>query len=206
MTLPATNLQELTVGGQFGNVASIRFQAATKYVLQSSLASRLLYWIDNAPGYSGGTKGIFAHELRTDINGQPGVLICEGTESGIIRTPTGKGKFSRICFPPDVFQLGAWYHHRIPNIDPNPKVNFSSLDFLANPKNPNFASLIPTSQILVQQGGSGLYKLLDGGTVAASPISDVYFDGTIVENDGYQVENGVVLSAGPEYGFVGGAS
>lgn len=199
----ATNLQELTIGGKFGNVASIRFQAATKYSLQSSLASRLLYWVDNAIGYSSGTRGIFAHELRSDVSGQPGELICEGTEKGIIRTQNDRGKFSRICFPPDDFVAGAWYHHRILNIDSDPKVNYSSLDFLANPKNPNMASLVPGFQILVQQGGSGLYKPLDAGTVAASPISDVYFDGTMVEHSGYQIENGAVLLAGSQYGFVG---
>jgi len=202
MTLQATALQNLIIGGPNGNVGSIRFPAKTKYSLQSPLASSLLYWITNKPGYSAGSGGIFAHELHKDNNGQPGDLIC--TAWMVVDQPTenGIGKFSRACFAPDAMVTGDYYHEVIRNIDVSPKTNFSSLDFLTNPK---MVNQTPDMQVLVQQGG-GLFKPLDGGIVVGSPVSLVYFDGTVDEYDGYEVVNGAVLAAGPQYGFVGGAA
>jgi hypothetical protein len=135
MTIIATGLSNEVIGGKYNVKGGIRFRA--RY--SSPFASIRAYDIDHAAGYAGGTGGSIDMQLFTDMNGLLGRLLALGTKTPDPQFPdpsSGKGRFPLICFTPQVTLVaGAWYWIVISDADPNPSVNYYSMDYLTGPPN-----------------------------------------------------------------------
>jgi hypothetical protein len=195
--LTATSLSNVIVGGKWGNAVSIKFTAKTS----APLAAVRLYWITGNPpgktGYAAGKGGTYTYELCSDLNGAPslGLTLAEV----IVPQPTenGRGGFPLVCFSPVLLLEGKTYHIVIRNTDPQPTLNWASVDFLINAAVPNQT---PDVQILVSAQGVP-WEPVDKGTLLGSPVALFYADGTVQSYPWYQIGPNGALMAGTEYGF-----
>ena len=195
--ITATALSNVIVGGQWGNAVSIRFLAKTS----APLSAIRLYWVIKSPksGYASGTGGTFVYDLCPDKNGVPGPTLATQQVIQNQFTQNGQGNFPLVCFAPVLLTAGLYYHVVVRNIDPNPKENWSSLDFMYSP---TVLNQTPDVQVLVSAQGVP-WEPVDGGEIAGSPIALFYADGSTQGYPWYQIGTNGVLLAGTAYGFVG---
>lgn len=197
LSIQATSLSNVIVGGMWNTVAEIRFQAAS-----STLFQMRLYWILSNPvghpGYAAGSGGSYTYTLNADNAGVPGAVLVTGQL--VAQNPTvgaTQGAFPLIGFPPNTLTPGRFYDVVITNVDPQPKLNWASLDFLYN------AAVInqtPRFQVWRAPAGAPWKQLTD---LAGSPIEAIYADGT-VDGYGYYQVGGLAqpaLLCGTNYGF-----
>jgi len=196
--LKATALDNVVVGGQWGNQVAIRFQANS-----TVLAAVRVYWITENPtgksGYASGTGGSFVYELHADNSGFPGNLISTALFTVPMPTENGHGGFPLVCFPPSMLVVGQYYDMVVRNIDPTPKVNWSSLDFLTYATTLNQT---PDVQVIYAPTGNK-WQSVDGGQVMGSPVAIFYSNGT-VQGYGYIAAGSLYpngLECGQAYGF-----
>lgn len=171
----ATSLNNIEIGGQRSQLASIRFMAKSN----APLAAARLYWIIGNPsgksGYASGTDGRYVYTLRQDSNGQPGAVLATANMVQNKLTENQRGNFPLICFPPVGLESGQYYDIVVQNVDPNPSVNWASLDFLWDAGETNQT---PDVQVWVSAEG-GAFEMGDGGTFVGSPVALFYSDGTL---------------------------
>jgi hypothetical protein len=171
----ATSLNNLVVGGPYSAVASIRFQAKTN----APLAGLRVYWIIANPpdktGYASGDSGHYTYALHTDSSGQPGTTLATASMVTNQLTENGRGNFPLICFPPVSLESGKYYDIVVKNVDPDPTVNWASLDFLWNE---SLNDQTPDVQIWSSWDG-GSFGWADNGTYVGSPVALFYADGTL---------------------------
>jgi hypothetical protein len=197
--LVATSLNNINIGGGASAIASIHFQAKSS----APLAAVRLYWIiANAaghPGYASGTGGSYVYELRADSNGQPGAVLA--TASMVRNEITGnqRGNFALICFPPVSLISGKYYDIIVENVDPEPSVNFSSLDFLFDA---GTANQTPDVQVWVSDYKEA-FKPADAGTFVGSPVALFYADGMVQGHGDIAVGSSYPggFECGSAYGF-----
>jgi len=193
------SLNNIIIGGQWSQAASIRFLAKSS----APLSAVRLYWIVANPaghgGYASGTGGRYVYSLRTDTNGQPGRVLA--TASLILNEVTRSqiGNFPLVCFPPASLTKGQYYDIVIENVDSDSFANWASLDFLWDPTAKNQT---PDVQIWVSTE-RGAFSPGDGGTFIGTPVALFYSDGAI---QGYgDIAVGSSYSSGFEcgssYGF-----
>lgn len=169
------SLNNIIIGGQWSQAASIRFLAKSS----APLSAVRVYWIIENPaghaGYASGTGGRYVYSLRTDSNGQPGrVLATAGMVMNQV-TSNQRGNFPLICFPPVGLVSGQYYDIVVENVDADSFANWASLDFLWDPTAKNQT---PDVQIWVSDRG-GVFSPGDGGTFIGTPVALFYSDGTI---------------------------
>lgn len=175
----ATSLNNIEIGGLRSQIASIRFVAKSN----APLSAVRLYWIianpSGHPGYASGTAGRYVYTLRKDSNGQPGEVLATANMVQNELTENKRGNFPLILFPAVALQNGRYYDIVVQNVDPDPSVNWASLDFLwdAGEKNQT-----PDVQVWVSSEG-GAFEMGDGGTFIGSPVALFYADG-IIEGHG----------------------
>lgn len=195
----ATSLNNLIIGGRFSAVASIHFQAKSS----APLAAVRLYWIIANPagdaGYASGTGGRYVYTLRADSNGQPGAVLSTANMVQNLFTENGRGNFPLICFPPTSLVGGRYYDIVVENVDPNPSLNWSSLDFLFNGGTSNQT---PDVQVWVSDY-AGAFKPADSGEYIGSPVALFYSDGTVQGHGDMAVGSNYSggLECGSAYGF-----
>jgi hypothetical protein len=169
------SLNNIIIGGQWSQRASVRFMAKTN----APLSAVRLYWIIANPaghaGYASGTGGQIAYSLRTDSNGQPGRVLATASMIQNQVTENQRGNFPLICFPPASLISGQYYDIVVENGDPNSYANWSSVDFLWDPIAKNQT---PDIQVWVSVEG-GAFAPGDGGTFIGTPVALFYADGTI---------------------------
>jgi hypothetical protein len=195
----ATSLNNINIGGRFSAIASIHFQAKSS----APLAAVRLYWIianaSGGSGYASGTGGSYVYDLREDSNGQPGAVLA--TASMVKNQITGnkRGNFALICFPPVSLVSGKYYDIVVENVDPEPSVNFSSLDFLFDAST---ANQTPDVQVWVSDY-KGPFKPADAGTFVGSPVALFYADGTLQGHGDIAVGSSYPggFECGSSYGF-----
>ena len=197
--LVATSLNNINIGGRFSAIASIHFQAKSS----APLAAVRLYWIIANPagdsGYASGTGGSYVYVLRADSNGQPGAVLATASMVRNQITENKRGNFPLICFPPVSLVSGKYYDIVVENIDPEPSVNFSSLDFLFDA---GTANQTPDVQVWVSDY-KGAFKPADGGTFVGSPVALFYADGILQGHGDIAVGSGSPggFECGSAYGF-----
>jgi hypothetical protein len=195
----ATSLNNVVVGGQWSQRASIRFQAKSN----APLAGARLYWvIGNPPGKSGyvsGSGGKYVYSLREDANGQPGAILSTASMIKNQITENQRGDFPLICFPPTSLVSGQYYDIVVENTDPDASLNWSSLDFLWEAA---AANQTPDVEIWVSDENEA-FKKGDAGTFIGSPVALFYADGTIQGHGDIAVSPSSAsgLECGSEYGF-----
>ena len=195
----ATSLCNVIVGGQWSQVASIHFQAKSN----APLSAARLYWIIANPagdsGYASGSGGHYSYTLRQDSNGQPGAVVATASMVQNKFTENGRGNFPLICFPPVSLVSGQYYDLVVQNLDPEPQVNWSSLDFLYDT---NVHDQTPDVQVWVADGNS-TFKPADNGNFVGSPVAFFYSDGTIAGHGDIAVSSSSAtgLECGSVYGF-----
>lgn len=119
----ADELANLRVGVD-GPKVSLRFRAAT-----SSDLSAIRVYVKTGSGYSGGTGGSWKIDLETDDN--TANHFPSGYSLATTSTSSLSGGFPAISFPsPAQLNEGQIYHIVISNSDPNPTVNFVSVNNL----------------------------------------------------------------------------
>lgn len=192
-------LDNVAVGGQWSQVASIRFMASSS----APLAGVRLYWIiANAvgkAGYTSGTGGRYTYSLRTDVNGQPGAVIATSSMIQNRVTEDQRGNFPLICFPPTQLTVGKYYDIVVENVDPDTYANWSSLDFLWDPSTKNQT---PDVQVWISDSGDSFVPA-DGGTFIGSPVALFYSDGTVQGHGDIAVGSAYPggFECGSSYGF-----
>jgi hypothetical protein len=195
----ATSLNNIIVGGHWSQRVSIRFQAKTS----APLAAARLYWIIANPagdsGYASGSAGRYTYSLHVDSNGQPETLLSTASMVQNELTENKRGNFPLICFPPASLMSGQYYDIVVQNVDPDPTVNWASLDFLWDPA---ADTQTPDVEIWASDEG-GAFGLADGGTFVGSPVALFYADGTIQGHGNIAVGSSYPggLECGSEYGF-----
>jgi hypothetical protein len=169
------SLNNINIGGQWSQAASIRFIAKS----DSPLAGVRLYWIIANPsghaGYASGTGGRYVYSLRTDLNGQPGKVLATASMIQNQVTENKRGNFPLICFPPTSLTSGQYYDIVVENVDPDSFANWASLDLLWDPTAKNQT---PDVQIWVSTEGNP-FSPADGGTFIGTPVALFYADGTV---------------------------
>jgi len=198
MTIIATGLSNEVIGGKYNVKGGIRFRA--RY--SSPLASVRCYDIDHAAGYSGGTGGSIAAQLFKE-GVPPGVPSIPALASGV-KVPdaqfpdpsSGKGRFPLICFTPQpVLVAGAEYWIVFSDADPNPTVNYYSLDYLTGPPNQD-----PDIEIYIFADGA--WKLVP--YLIPSPLQFTCANGLLWGHGWIGANAGGVagaLESGVQYGF-----
>jgi hypothetical protein len=195
----ASSLNNVVIGGSWGQRASIRFQAKSN----APLAAVRLYWIIGNPagkdGYASGNGGHYLFTLHADSNGQPGAVLATASMVQSNITGNGRGNFPLICFPPASLVNGVYYDIVVQNTDPNPSVNWSSLDFLWDG---NSSNQTPDIQVWTSDEG-GAFRRGDGGTFVGSPVALFYADGTMQGHGDIAVSEGSSsgFQCGSAYGF-----
>lgn len=195
----ATSLNNIEIGGQRSQVASIRFVAQSN----APLAAVRLYWIIANPsghsGYASGTDGEYVYTLRKDSNGQPAAVLATANTIQSEITGNKRGNFPLICFPPVPLESGQYYDIVVQNVDPDPSVNWASLDFLWDAVKKNQT---PDVQVWVSSEG-GAFEMGDGGTFVGSPVALFYSDGTIQGHGNIAVGSTYAdcYECGSAYGF-----
>ena len=195
----ALSLNNVKIGGQWSQAASIRFVAKSA----APLAGVRLYWIIANPsghaGYASGTGGRYVYTLRSDVNGQPGQVLATASMIQNQVTENQRGNFPLICFPPTQLVVGNFYDIVIENVDPDTFTNWSSLDFLWDP---NTKNQTPDVQVWVSTEG-GPYSPADGGTFIGTPFALFYSDGTVQGHGDMAVGSAYPtgLECGSSYGF-----
>jgi hypothetical protein len=171
----ATSLNNLVVGGPYSQVASIRFQAKTN----APLSGLRVYWIIANPsdktGYASGSGGHYTYTLHADSSGQPGATLATASMVTNQITESKLGNFPLICFPPVGLVSGQYYDIVVQNVDPEPTVNWASLDFLWNV---SLNDQTPDVQIWSSWDGEK-FAWADDGTYVGSPVALFYADGTL---------------------------
>ena len=193
------SLNNIVIGGQWSQAASIRFLAKS----DAPLSAVRLYWIIANPaghgGYASGAGGQYVYSLRTDSNGQPGRVLA--TASMVINEVTSnqRGNFPLICFPPISLVSGQYYDIVVENVDSDSFANWASLDFLWDPTTKNQT---PDVQIWVSDEG-GAFAPGDGGTFIGTPVALFYSDGTIEGHGDIAVGSSYLngFECGSSYGF-----
>ena len=140
-----------------------------------------------------------AYDLCPDKNGVPGPTLATQQVIQNQFTQNGQGNFPLVCFAPVLLTAGLYYHVVVRNIDPNPKENWSSLDFMYSA---TVLNQTPDVQVLVSAQGVP-WEPVDGGEIAGSPVALFYADGSTQGYPWYQIGTNGVLLAGTAYGFVG---
>lgn len=199
-TFVATSLNNVVVGGKWAQTVSIRFQATTN----APLAAVRLYWVIANPaghsGYMSGTGGRYVYTLQKDTNGQPGPVLS--TASMVRNEITGnqRGNFPLICFPPVSLVSGQYYDIVVQDVDQNPSLNWSSLDFLWDA---GFSNQTPDVQIWLRNSDEPAFKPGDLGTFIGSPVALFYADGAIQGHGDIAISSTSAswLQCGSEYGF-----
>lgn len=188
-------LNNVEVGGQYGQVASIRFLAKSS----APLAAARVYWIITKTGYASGSGGQYTYSLKTDSNGQPGQVLTSAKMVVNQLTSNRVGNFPLICFPPVALVSGQYYDIVVQNVDPSPKVNWSSLDFLWNA---SLTNQTPDIQIWLSTEG-GKFAPGDNGTFIGSPVALFYADGTVQGHGDIAIGSGYPggYECGSSYGF-----
>ena len=169
------SLNNIIIGGQWSQAASIRFLAKSS----SPLSAVRVYWIIANPaghaGYASGTGGRFVYTLRTDSNGQPGSVLATASVVQNQITSNQRGNFPLVCFPPTPLVSGHYYDIVVENVDADSFANWASLDFLWDPTAKNQT---PDVQVWVSDEGKA-FSPGDGGTFIGTPVALFYADGTI---------------------------
>lgn len=198
-TYQAASLNNVIVGGKWSQIVSIRFQATSV----SPLAAARLYWIISNPpdhgGYMLGNGGHYSYTLRQDVNGQPGATLAVASVVQDRITGNKRGNFPLICFPPVSLWPGQFYDIVVQNIDPNPSLNWSSLDFLYNAA---LTDQTPELQVWASNQG-GQFAPSGKGTLIGSPIAIFYADGTAQGHGDIAISttSPTKLQCGSAYGF-----
>lgn len=122
----ADGLANIEVGSAKGpRQVDYRFRADAS----GTLASVTLYFIfSSKPGYNGGNGG----DIRITLEGNNAANEPNGIVrgSGLITDPTSGGSFRTVALSGGTVTAGQLYHLRFTNVDPNPTVNWVSLDDL----------------------------------------------------------------------------
>ena len=193
--IQATNLSNIIEGGKNLNALALGFIAETAYPLEHLLS----YWITKStkPGYNLGNGGSYKYQLCADAGGMPGAVLVE-TEFIVHRpTPNGEGDFPTAVFPPVALTIGKQYWVVIRNVDPNPTLNWSSIDLLIDA-----AVVGQTPNLKILFSGQGFaWRQPDGGIFLPSPINFVFADRSIQGLPYYQIGAGGTLLSGEAYGF-----
>ncbi len=157
-------LNNLTVGGRWGNVISYRFRARKS----GELTAVRVYWIYsfNKPGYHAGHGGTFRVSVRADDNSsnhRPSEIVMASTNVTMKLCATASSRADGPCgqdgqlnqdgirktFEPIEFsrgvmiQKGKLYHVVFENIDPHPAKNWVGLDGMFHPT--DVKKLFPSS-------------------------------------------------------------
>jgi hypothetical protein len=157
-------LNNLTVGGRWGNVISYRFRARKS----GELTAVRVYWIYsfNKPGYHAGHGGTFRVSVRADDNSsnhRPSEIVMASTHVTMKLCATASSRADGPCgqdgqlnqdgirktFEPIEFsrgvmiQKGKLYHVVFENIDPHPAKNWVGLDGMFHPT--DVKKLFPSS-------------------------------------------------------------
>jgi hypothetical protein len=171
----ATSLCNVIIGGQWSQVASIRFQAKSS----APLSAVRVYWIIGNPpgktGYAAGAGGKYSYTLHADSNGQPGAVLATASMVMNELSENKFGNFPLICFPPASLVSGNYYDIVVRNVDPSPSVNWASLDFLYDQ---SAANQTPDVQVWTSNQG-GAFEPDGGGIFVGSPVALFYADGTV---------------------------
>ena len=115
-------------------------------------------------------------------------------------TGNQRGNFPLICFPPVSLVSGQYYDIVVQNVDQNPSLNWSSLDFLWDA---GFDNQTPDVQVWLRDGEGAAFKPGDGGTFIGSPVALFYADGVIQGHGDIAVSSTSAswLQCGSAYGF-----
>jgi hypothetical protein len=109
-----------TSSGADNTFVAFRFKAEQS----SQLTNFRAYWLDeDYPGYGGGNGGTFRVTVETSSGGMPSGTVLASVDVAPSTV------FPLISFgSPATLTAGSMYHLVFTNIDPNPTVNFTSLD------------------------------------------------------------------------------
>ncbi len=109
------------MSGASNTLVSYRFRAERS----GALAGFRAYWLNqDFPGYGGGTGGTIRVSVEADNAGVPSGSVLASTD---VVHPASD--FPLLKFPaPPALSAGVLYHLVFTNIDPNPRVNFVSVD------------------------------------------------------------------------------
>lgn len=182
--LGANSLGNTPVGGAFSNMASYRFLAKHSGVLEQAR----IYLIPDHPGYAGGTGGTIQVTLNTD-DGTPAhhpssTVLASYVIRNILSlaSPTRYFYLMKFSSPPTL-TAGQLYHFVFKNIDPNPLVNFLSVDdmYETPPTTPTQPTVSDTDAavLLSQEGGSWAQR------PGYTPIYELDFSSGVSEGIGY---------------------
>ena len=172
-------LANLVVGGPQNTSVSYRFRAERSDTLTAFRA----YWLNqDYPGYGGGTGGTVRVSVQTDNDGVP---------SGTILTSTGDIVHPVSDFPlytfssPATLTAGTLYHLVFINVDPNPTVNYVSVDLTA--VFGELQSQIPRQPNTSDADYAGLEKYAGRWSVSSvhTPIIDLTYGSGAHQGRGY---------------------
>lgn len=206
MTLISTGLANIIIGGATHRRAALPIIAEAT----SSAAGFRAYMIDNdPPGYSGGNGGSIDVALCIAENGVPGEAIGIGLRVPDAQFPSpssGRGGFHLWRFYGDCHLIeGEIYFVVFGNADPQPEVNYQSLDLLIGPLNQIGASGVLWSD----KGGPWELAAVDvngkltPGVFTTSPHLLTRVNGTSQGRAGCEVEGGKIIGA-YQYGWPAG--
>ncbi len=180
--IASDSLNNTRVGADYNYKDDIRFRAQHTSTLTSFRP--YIIWSYSKPGYHGGTGGTLQFDVRTDDGTsfhRPSNTILA---TAIHTNPLDKGGFPLITFPnPPTLIQGQLYHLTVTNIDPNPSVNFVSMDhtyqdLTPSPMQPKFNDLDWAELI---SHSNGPYDLRTDNT----PILALYYGDGFTQGNGY---------------------
>ncbi len=174
-------LGNLQVGGSSSGASNTLVSYRFRAERSGALAGFRAYWLNqDYPGYGGGTGGTIRVSVEADNAGVPSGSVLASTD---VVHPASDFPFVR--FPSRAsLSAGVLYHLVFTNIDPNPTVNFVSLDLSwvaggsLSPRQPN----VPDSDY------AALEKLGTGGwhlQGAYTPILDLTYGSGAHQGQGY---------------------
>ena len=176
------SLNNTRIGADYFYKDDIRFRAQRTSTLTSFRP--YIIWSYTKPGYHGGNGGTLQFDLRTDdstSNHRPSNTIIA---TAIHANPLDKGGFPLITFPnPPTLTQGQLYHLTVTNIDPNPSINYVSMDHTyvdspTSPMQPRFNDLDWAELI---SASNGPYELRTENT----PILALYYADGFTQGYGY---------------------
>jgi hypothetical protein len=180
--LGADSLANTVVGGPYGNIVSYRFRAGHTGLLQQIH----VYLIPNHTGYSAGTGG----SLKVTVNSDDGtaahnpsniVLASYLLTNPLAATPSINFPIFVFSAPPSLVE-GQLYHIVFTNVDPDPTLNYISVDavYYAKPTTPSQPTIsdLDFAELLGAPGGTWTPRK------GYTPIVQLDYE------DGYRQQNG----------------
>jgi hypothetical protein len=172
-------LNNFRVGYELSSALSIRFTAAKNGSI-NSVRWYNIYSFDR-PGYHGGTGGKIRVQIQSDDGSKLHAPSGNVLASATLNKPLQAGSFPVLQLDKTVsVAAGRLYHIVFTNPDPNPSVNYISVDLLwMNPEVPSNFKMRYDFQAMTYYDGYGWENYAD------IPIFDVYYTDGTSQGQGY---------------------